>query len=982
MSHGGDLQKDTMTTARATALATLALTLGAAGAVQAQEGANKRPVGEDAAAAGVQEVIVTGSRLQIEGMTTPTPVTALTADALADIAPGNVAQAMDQLPQFYNNSKPQTAGAISGPLGANAINMRGLGLNRTLVLLDGRRVVPFNRLGAVDISSFPQALVKRVDVVTGGASAAYGTDAVAGVVNFLLNQDFKGFDARVQGGNSDLTDYGQGQASLAYGTNLGDRMHLIASVDYNQSAEIKSYSDRDWFQAWSLVTDPSNPSMLMPAPNIVSTAYTCGGLIVSPNAAINNLEFLSDGTTRPFQRSQLSSTTGSRTQSIAPQYGGGSGCNPSTLANRVGGGSLVPSQERGSAFTHLTFELTDNVSLFGQVLYGHNRVSGNGNSATMSGTYQGTIFRGNPYLPQNVQDAMVANNIASFNLARWNADIDNGRLFQTNDTLMFTGGFDAKIARDGFFNDWHINGYYDWGKNKNRQTIRNFIRVDRLYQALDAVRDPATGNIVCNAALLSPALYGDCVPLNLFGENRASQAAIDYVEGPDRTTKADVTERVVELSASGRLFEGWGSGPISGAFGASYRDDKLDQTMDPASITSLAVPQNNAALGIRGTPAYFTNRPNQVYQFAGAYPLAGSTSVREVFTEALVPLVSEKPGVESLNLNLAGRYAWYSGSGGIPSYKAGLDWQIYNDVRLRGTYSRDVRAANLAERFDTQLVGATVRDPVNGGQTTGIGTISGGNPDVKPETADTMTAGLVYQPSWLQGFSASVDWYDVEVKGAIGQLATQTIVDGCFAGSAQYCSYIQRDPVTNLITQIYAAYLNINKENVSGIDVELDYQHPIKLFGDGNETLGARLFYTYLKERSFSDPGAPKDDQTGDMTLGYPQNRIMASINYTLGSFRMFLQERFIGSGILDHTLTNVTDNHVDSVLYTDARFVYALPTSDSNWEAYLNVTNVFDKTPPIIVGTCCGLGGTSQTNVGLYDVIGRQYILGVHVKL
>jgi outer membrane receptor protein involved in Fe transport len=274
-----------------------------------------------------------------------------------------------------------------------------------------------------------------------------------------------------------------------------------------------------------------------------------------------------------------------------------------------------------------------------------------------------------------------------------------------------------------------------------------------------------------------------------------------------------------------------------------------------------------------------------------------------------------------------------------------------------------------------------VRDLLHDNQTIGIGTISGGNPNVKPETADTLTAGVVFQPSWMQGFSASVDWYDVEVSGAIGKLATQTIVNGCVAGSEQYCSYIQRDPVTGLITQIYAAYLNINKEKVSGIDVEFDYRHPITLFGGESESINARLFYTYLAERSFSDPGAPKDNQTGDMDLGYPRNRFMGSVGYTRGPLRLFLQERYVGSGILDHTLENVTDNSVDAAWYTDMRLVYTLPTSEWNWETYLNVSNVFDEDPPRVLGTCCGLSGTSQTNAGLYDVIGRQYMLGVHLR-
>ncbi len=950
---------------------------------------------QDAAAAAdvaIAEVVVTGSRIQTTGMQAPTPVTVLSQDALQDIAPGNVSQAVAALPQFFNNTQPSTSGPIGAALGATTVNLRGLGPNRTLTLMNGRRMVPFNQIGTVDISMFPSALTQRIDVVTGGASAAYGTDAVGGVVNFILDTKFTGLDLRGQGGISDRGDNGTGGASVAFGTQLTDRIHVLGSIDYNHSAEISSYKDRDWFRSWGLVTNPANPLQLLVRPDVVSTVYTCGGLINQPGSSLDRLEFLPDGTTAPFRRSTLGTLTGQGSQSVSAQYGGGSGCDVKAQDQRANSVSVLPETNRVSGFLYSDFALTENTKLFVQGLYGYTHLESNGNSLILQGTFAPTIYSGNPFLPANVQQVLTQTNLPSFGFARYGtaADIQQGRIAQNNRTVSLTTGFESTLPGEGLFGGWKVNGYYQFGRNENHQIIKDFLRIDRVYLALDAVRN-ASGQIVCNAARVNPAAYGDCVPLNLFGAGRASPEAIDYILGPDRDTDSVVTEHDVELAANGKLFEGW-AGPIEGAFGLDYRRLKLDQRLKPVGILDQSVPFNNPALGIRGIPSS-SQGIRQVYQFSTAFDAFGTYDVKEAFAEVRLPLLANMTAVQSLDLDLSGRLADYSGSGEVWAYKAGLNWQMFDELRFRGTWSRDVRAATLQERFNNQGAGGAIRDPLLNNLSYTPTIFTGGNPNVNPEEADTLTIGTVYQPAALPGFSASLDWYDIEVNGAIGQLSAQDIVNQCgLAQTGPTCSFIQRDPASNQIRFITAQYININKVKVSGVDLELGYTHPVTLFGGDNESLAARLFGTYLKERSQEVSGSFSDDAAGDVGAGYPRYRGQATLAYTKGAFKTYLREQYISGGLISRnyvpgsvTNTNNTTidlNRVPRAYYTDLHFTYS-PESQAarNMEIYFNIDNLLDKSPPVVPGFSA-MGGSTPTNTGLYDQIGRRYLLGVHMRL
>ncbi|MEJ1963786.1 MAG: TonB-dependent receptor [Gammaproteobacteria bacterium] len=778
--------------------------------------ANAQDAGVDATT--LDEITVTGSRIRETGMNTPVPVTVVTAEQLDLSAPGNLIEAFDQMPQFMGNSSPGTDVFIGTNAGQSILNMRGLGANRTLVLLDGRRVVPSTKQGTLDINVLPQSMIKRVEVVTGGASAAYGTDAVAGVTNFILDTDYTGFKGRVQGGETSRGDNGNKEGEISWGTPIGSRAHLITSFDYYDSKAVETYDGRDWMQDWGTVTNPAYTpgSTTVPRylvePHVGSTSYTFGGLINSPGTPLNRLRFLSDGSAVPFQQGSPFNLGDSNSQS--------GGLADNIEHDHAADGGIVPNVERYNGFAHLKYSLNDNWEAFGQVILGRNRVDGRGFADVMINPgFQGTIYSGNPYLPANIQQIMTTNNIQSFGLSRMgsSADLSVNRLIQTNETDSYTAGLKGMVG------DWRVNTYYQYGKNEGEMRAVNFPRTDRLFLAMDAVVNPVTGAITCNVNIANPG-YG-CIPINLLGSGRASKEAIDYVTGGIKTADTVNKQNAFELSVDGEVFKNWAPGPVSLAVGVAYRKDELTQTVDdpsnPTNDPAFRTPVNNPALNIRGIPGPFVGTPSGV-QFSIVPNFSGDITTKEAFTEVLVPLLKDVFAAKQLNFSAAARFADYSGSGGIWSWKGGLDWQAIEAVRLRGTVSRDVRAANMSERFDSSGGGATVRDPFNNGSTVNFTQISGGNPNVAPEKADTLTFGIVVQPPQVQGLSMSVDWYSIDVKGSIGQLTAQQIVDSCFNGNTALCSRITRD-AQNQISGLSNLFLNINAAKVMGTDMEVDY---------------------------------------------------------------------------------------------------------------------------------------------------------------
>lgn len=927
-----------------------------------------RQTGADVAASdppSQSDIVVTGTRLRRDGMMLPTPVTIISRSELSRIAPGGLIDALDQLPQLVANETPATAGNFATPAGASVLNLRGIGSNRTLVLLNGRRVVSSSRLGVTDINLLPEAIIRGVEAVTGGATAAYGSDAVSGVVNFILDTDFSGVAGQVQGGISRRGDYDNVELSLAAGASLGERIRVIASFDRFESDRIETWSGRDWFKGWGLVSNSSWPSggaLLLTRPNVGATGYTFGGLIDAPGSTLDRLMFLPDGAATPFVVGTVAAIdSGTRSQS------GGTVQNLESVAP-----SLMPDVERDSQFAHLSFAVSDRVRVFLQGIHGDNRVDNRSRGALQFASWAGTIYRDNAFLDDTIRQVMIDEGLDSFALQRVASprDLCCGRLILSNDTISLTAGFEA--ALDG----WRINGYYQYGRNDNHFRMHRFPRTDRLHFAMDAVRDPVTGAIVCRVSLFNPVaeqLRG-CVPANLFGEGRVSPEAIEYILDPDhdKTINTRLDQHFVELAVNGDLHRGWGHGPIGLAFGVSYREDAIDQRVwELPGIARLLTPVNDPSRGIRGIPPGYAGI-DTVRQFSSATEIAGGFHVTEVFAETIVPLHSR------IDLSLAGRFANYSGSGGVWAWKVGLDWQLLPALRLRATRSRDTRAANLSERFDAQGQGTYVFDPHFGYAGFSLAQIIGGNSEVQPELGDTTTFGIVLRPTYVAGLSFAVDWLDVRISDAIDLLGAQTIVNGCYAGSESLCRQVIRDPVTEELLLVRNVFLNVAEARVRGIDFELSYETDRTLLGGGDEDLRIRLLANRLIENSSTPYGAPRLDLAGSVTR--PDWTLIVNATYGNGPWRGFAQCRFIDGTKLFPTWREgieVNDNRVAAAAYLDAQVSYRWKLHGGSIEAYLHASNLFDKNPPP-VPSFQEFNGAQQVEKYTFDVIGQRFTAGV----
>jgi len=891
----------------------------------------------------IEEVQVTGSRIQATGMTTPTPVTSVTAEELYTLAPGTIMDALNQLPQFLGNDTPESVAGWSGSAGQSLLNLRGIGAVRTLVLLDGRRVVPSTRRGTTDISVFPQALVRRTEVVTGGASAAYGSDAVSGVVNFILDTEYEGFEGRVQGGMTHRSDNENILASIAGGTRVGTRGHIIMSAEYYEAKEVRSgpgnhdSGRRDWLEEnWGIILnpDPNGPDRRI-VPNVRSRTTTFGGLIT--DGPLAGIQFNEAGLPVRFFDGTLINSN--RTL----QQGGSGDVNHSTL---------MPEQTRNAAFMHYKHEIGRSKQWYIQGLYGNSVVEYDKEPHGFNQGFPGTIqiFVDNAFLPEQIRQRMIDEGIESFTFAKVHTR-DEGlpsRVITDNRTTSFTTGF-----KGDFLDNWSFDVYYQWGRNKQDMTHRNNLRTDRYFRAIDSVIHPETGEIVCLSTLTNP--NDGCIPFNPFGVHQNSLAAWQYVTGTQHQIQI-LRQDFFEGSVSGTPFENW-AGPVSLAAGASYRKDDLRQFGRPADLTQ-AVNPDPLEVGYRreSLPRFYHG--SGLFAYGGIPIVDGSYDVWEVFAENILPLVADRGLARSLDLNTSIRYADYEGSGSVLAWKAGLDWQITDSVRLRLTRSRDVRAATLSERYANTPRGASVTDPFLPGQPTyTIRSIEGANPNVDPEEGDTVTFGVVYQSQAVPGFNLSADYYDIKLSGAIDLLGVQQIMDQCYAGATALCDRITRvaGPGTDVI-QIDNTYLNIAEARTRGVDLEATYRLPLGL--------RLRALVSYVAEASITNPGAPKLDRAGQNDTA-PEWNALASISYDRGPFSFTWTQRYIGSGVRNVdwvTGVDIDDNRVPARSYTNLRMSY---DADA-YEIYMNVQNLFDREPPRLVGG------------SLYSDLGRAYAVGV----
>lgn len=928
----------------------------------------------------VESVVVSGSRLVTNGAQAPTPVTVVSTEQLQLAAPRNIVDGLLQLPAFKGSvSVANQSTGTTGSNGADYLNLRGLGVQRTLVLMDGRRIVPASSAGSVDVAQIPEALVQRVDVVTGGASAAYGSDAVSGVVNFVLDTKFEGLKANAQAGVSQLGDNVNYKVSVTGGISfLNDRLHVVGSLLDYKSQGVASAVGRAWTdRAVASITNPNFNKALPVSPTnsalvVVTQPYSSvaayGGLIT--NGPLAGTAFDPSGQAVPFNYGTLRS---------AAQMSGGDGYNPNILL------TLQPSQHRSQFFTHATYDVNENVSVYVQLTGSQNHVQYNSLPTFELSSTNFTILRDNAYLPQSIKNFLATPaglGVASFTVGRDSPDFDIPHMDAITNSGTATIGFDGKVPGSS----WTYHGYGQMGRDLDSYKTKNDPISDNLYRASDAVVNPANGQIVCRQTLSNPAATAisnpvGCQPLNIFGVGNASPAALKYITGTAVQT-VRVAEDVAELSAQGELFD-LPAGAVSLALGASYRREAFNQVTDAQSQEI----RTGAGIGA----AFPTGLINTLggFERTNPQPTRGSFNVKEAFLETEVPLLKDQPWARSLTFNAAGRYVEYSTSGGVEPWKLGLVYLPTDGLRLRASRSTDIRAANLGELYQGSSQGtSTVQDPANGNVTTNVITGAIGNPGLVPESANTSTVGVVVTPDslfsgFLPGLEFSVDYYQINISKAISTLTAQQELNFCANGSVQQCAFITRNS-TGTLARVALPFFNAAARQTKGVDFETSYSTPLSdIDADWDGTLTFRGLVNYLGEFTTQVQGATPIQLAGDIGVNStPKWSGIFSTNLNIGRWGWFLQERWIGGGKFDNTNNNglgVYPNHVGDVFYTDTTLTFDV-MPETGLSTYFSINNLFDRDPPATPSFL--IAGSSFSNRTLYDLIGRQFTLGVRFKM
>lgn len=872
----------------------------------------------------LQEVVVTATRVARAGFTAPTPTTQVGSEEFQKANVTNIADQLNKVPEFRGSTTPSTTSHSSQNAGGNFLDLRGLGPTRTLVLVDGMRFVPTTSTGTIDTNVIPVGLIDHVDVVTGGASAAWGSDAVAGVVNLVLKHNLTGLQGEASYGVTQRGDDQEKHYALSGGTNFaGGDGNVMFGAEYAKSDGVGS--NRDWFkQHWATIANPAyargngQPQDLILPDVHVSTA-TLGGLITS--GPLKGLQFLPGGAVAPFHYGT----------NVGTQYmTGGDGIYPGDLVD------LQTPLTRAAFLGRASYNFTPNIEGFADVSLGYSESRFNLSTSYYLGNI--TIRNDNAFLPASVRSLMATDHVTSFSMGRINPDLAYNVVDDANLTMRAAAGLRGSIG------DWTWDASGEVGRTRYSASIFNNIITSKFNQAVDAVAGP-NGQAVCRSTLTSPT--NGCVPLNLFGQGSPTAAAAAYVTGT-QSVLSHIDETAMQANIHGKPFSTW-AGPVSLASGFEYRREALEQGVDPLS---------------------------QAGAFAIGNPRAtsGSFDVKEIYGETVVPLAQGVTLIKNLDLNAAARFTNYSTSGSVWTWKVGATWSINDEWRVRATRSRDIRAPNLNDLYAPYLLTfSTITDPLNGKQLT-VAQPQEGNPALKPEIADTTTAGIIYQPLWLRGLRISVDYYNIDLQGAISTLTAQNIINRCESGDSSLCQFITRDGSGNIAT-VVRANINLSHIQTDGVDGEIDYAAPLsRFFANAPGSIDARLLTSYVG-KFITDDGTLAIDTGGVTGTGGPHWRATGMLTYTAGPLRLYGEVRYVGPGLYDVNLT-YNNNHVNSQTVVNTTVEYTIKDEGSRrLQVFGTINNLFDSDPPVapynfIFG--------SPTTASVFDVLGRRFVAGV----
>ncbi|MFT7042556.1 MAG: iron complex outermembrane receptor protein [Candidatus Azotimanducaceae bacterium] len=911
---------------------------------------------ENQSARMLEEVVVTGSRILRSSADAPNPMVDVGREDLNLSGMQNIADVLNTLPVFGTPAATAltTNTDIFSGVGQNLLDLRNLGASRTLVLLNGRRHVA-GRAGtsAVDINAIPSEFIERVEIVTGGASAVYGSEAIAGVVNIITRKDLEGLQTNIQTGMTGEGDGENAHVSLTYGSRLfDDRAHFMVNASFNDHGEIDSIdrenSALDAFQN-------SDGSIQSPA----GSGVVPDSLLLYPT---------NTGGFNVVTRGADSLYTASLT--------------PETRFNRIADRKILLPVERKLFAGTFSFDISDTLFLSAEASYSDTKATaesepvaiGNFWPFGLDGQSQGLLDLpiSNPFIPAEVLSSIDP---AETTIAFFARPTRLGNRLHPVDrtSTRFAVGLDGAIDEN-----WMWSAYVQHGQTLEEQSTVNLVNLRKYVESINAEIGP-DGNPRCISAV---ARAEGCAPYNIFGSEAASQASLDYLRG-EALYSSNIRQRVAAASVTGTVFE-MPAGEVKLAAGVEYRSEKSSFDVDSLTEQGLLT-------------------------FAQSLDTVGEYDVSEIFAEVSVPLVQDLGILQSANVDAAVRVANYSTIGTTNSWNVSTLFRFNGGLKLRGTYSEATRAPNIGELFLPQSGAAgRVADPCDGGGSvsgltseaaalriancSALGVdatfvadqlslesvfgLQGGNPGLSEETAVTTTVGFVLSPDSLPGFSASVDWWDISIDDAIGSIARQVTVDQCVDQpntTNQFCGNTVRDTTSLQIRAVNTLTQNLASENISGVDTELQWNFEIP----SGSNLGVRLLATYLLEdeqQQFS--GSTVRDQLDE--IGRPQLKAMSEIRYNRGPYTLNLTTRFIDSAIKDKNVSSQS-NDISSMTYTDIQFRYAF---SEGTEAYFGIDNAFDKDAPQIASPHPRADLSSQTASNIYDPIGRAFYVGANVRL
>lgn len=913
-----------------------------------------------------ERIQVTGSRIARPELSQSAPIISLDRAAIAEFGSPDLGQILAELPAvgatntLVANSNNNAAG------GTSAADLRRLGAGRTLVLVNGKRhVAGAPGSASVDLSTMPTSMIERIEIMTGGASAIYGSDAVSGVINVITRQNYEGVElnARATGSTQGVGARTHEFSILGGGDFMNGRGNATFHVGLNRIQETMEDDIRQR-QSWGTILNPDDTGRLDGIPDRIWVPNV-GSEYISGNGVILGNNFYGLRPDGSFVVQPERQGTNSALFGYFPD-----GCDTCAFTQKYV--NMQPEVKRLNLASTITFDINDNARLYSDFKVTQADIAQQFQPAFSTSTR--INVNENPYLNEGLRQQLLADGTPNVTMYKFFEDWGNRSAANRRELFRFVGGVDGTVDIKDSFLTYDV--YYGYGETRNRRITENESIPANIAAAVDTIRN-ANGQIVCrdpNAGRVN--LGGQCVPYNPFGQN-ATPEAIAFMSA-DVTRQDAITQEyygATFVTDTANLFELPG-GPIGVAFGFEHRTETSDTVTDEFTKRGLT---NNAA-----TP--------------DAY---GEFDVTESFLEFNVPLLADMTLAKELSLELAYRGADYSHAGSADSWKVGLMWAPIDDVRFRGTFGRAVRAPNIDESFRPRSPGFTnVTDPCDvsrinqnpnrtancaalgvpanfqSNTNVSIALISGGNPNLNSEESDSWTLGVVWTPTFIENFTVTLDAYDIKINDAISFIATQTVINNCVDSvggpSATFCNQTTRDPDTKQLTAVESGFLNAASIETRGFELDVRYRTELNLFGvEGS--LSSAVFVNYLDSfvrYEFQDQ--PELDNVSDGQVGDPKWQSRITNTFRMDDLSFTWNIRYIHeSKLYDVTprleaYENVGPNAVGSITTHDFSVRYAF---NDHLDIDLGVRNVFDKVPP-------GL-----TNNALYDLVGRRAFAGVSYK-